>query len=507
VTDIERLYAELHCEGNLSKAKTKLNPKFYSSGELFSSGVLLGLSIPLLVLLLFVIASSPDTTSLPNFFRIFPVFRAVAAPALFSWLWGLNVLFWLKTKINYLYILEIDPESHVSYLTVFRLAAVLSVSWLMSFLFYVGAAKGHLRLLSIPVTYYPAMLVFVIVFIMVFPFNLLYRRARFGLFILFFQTLATPFGTLRFRHFLFADILCSMVRPMIDLGYTICWIVLGVWLHEDNDEGYATIKTITNRFIGPIASFLPFWIRLMQCLKKYHETRKPVPHLANAGKYFTSMVAIALATVNSLVYGEDTMSNVKIAWIVLIVISTIYSYVWDIVFDWGLGNKHSKNFFLRDTLLAQPIGIYYAVIIFDLFGRFFWATTLTPTERGLIQKDFFVFITASVEMARRAFWAFFRVEFETLSNAEQYRTFDFVPQLSTGRALFSEQHSPADDASVTSEYDSTPLKLRPASPVISPTINVPVKRRALSPMAQSQRQGGAGVLSEHDIEQGHFSVQ
>jgi hypothetical protein len=48
------------------------------------------------------------------------VFRAVAAPALFTWLWGLNVLFWLKTKINYLYILEIDPLSHVSYLTVFR---------------------------------------------------------------------------------------------------------------------------------------------------------------------------------------------------------------------------------------------------------------------------------------------------------------------------------------------------------------------------------------------------
>jgi len=144
------------------------------------------------------------------------------------------------------------------------------------------------------------------------------------------------------------------------------------------------------------------------------------------------------------------------------------------------------------------------VIIFDLFGRFFWATTLTPTERGLIQKDFFVFITASVEMARRAFWAFFRVEFETLSNAEQYRTFDFVPQLSTGR--YSEQHStPTDDASVTSEYDSTPLKLRSASPVVSPTINVPVKRRILSPVAQSQREGG--MLSEHDVEQGHFSVQ
>lgn len=147
---------------------------------------------------------------------------------------------------------------------------------------------------------------------------------------------------------------------MIDLGYTVCWIVLGVWLQEENDDDYATIKTITNRYIGPIASFLPFWIRLMQCLKKYHETRKPVPHLANAGKYLTSMIAIALATTNSLVYGEDTMSNVKIAWIVLIVISTIYSYVWDIVFDWGLGNRLSKNFFLRDTLLARPIGIYYA---------------------------------------------------------------------------------------------------------------------------------------------------
>lgn len=62
-------------------------------------------------------------SAVPNFFRIFPVYRAVAAPALFAWLWGLNVLFWLKTKINYLYILEIDPESHVSYLTVFRVGA------------------------------------------------------------------------------------------------------------------------------------------------------------------------------------------------------------------------------------------------------------------------------------------------------------------------------------------------------------------------------------------------
>jgi hypothetical protein len=69
-------------------------------------------------------------------------------------------------------------------------------------------------------------------------------------------------------------------------------------------------------------------------------------------------------------------------------------------------------------------------IILDLFGRFFWAFTLE--QSSLIRPDFFVIVVSSVEIARRAMWGFFRVEYETLSNYEQYRQFDLVPKLSTG---------------------------------------------------------------------------
>jgi hypothetical protein len=69
-----------------------------------------------------------------------------------------------------------------------------------------------------------------------------------------------------------------------------------------------------------------------------------------------------------------------------------------------------------------------AAIILNLFGRFFWAFTLEQST--FIRPDFFVIIVASVEIARRAMWGFFRVEYETLSNYEQYRQFALVPKLS-----------------------------------------------------------------------------
>jgi hypothetical protein len=430
MTEIERLYAENFTDGNMDKAKRRLNPSWYSGSELFTTGVLLGMAVPLFVLLLVVLIISPATTALPNFFQNFPVFRSIALPLVLCWLWGLSLFFWMKTKINYVYVLEIDPKTKISYLAVFRLAAVGTVMWMTAFLLYVGAAKGKLQLLSIPYNYYPALLVMLSLGLLVLPLNVLHRSARYGLFATLFQVLITPFGSLRFKDFFLADVLCSFVRPAIDLGYTGCWLGTGVWLSDGNNDStitkYAICQQVTIKYFNPIISYLPYWIRFLQCLRKYKETKRVFPHILNAMKYFTSIIAITFATVNSFVF-NDNWGYMKWIWIVAIAVSSVYSFLWDVCVDWGLGQWQSKNWLLRDVLLVGR-GYYYLAIVLDLFGRFFWAFTLEQTS--LIRPDFFVIVISTVEIARRAMWGFFRVEYETLSNYEQYRQFDLVPKFS-----------------------------------------------------------------------------
>jgi hypothetical protein len=47
-------------------------------------------------------------------------------------------------------------------------------------------------------------------------------------------------------------------------------------------------------------AFIPFWFRLMQCFRRFHET-KLVANLKNAGKYFTSM-SVQAVNVVAVVY-------------------------------------------------------------------------------------------------------------------------------------------------------------------------------------------------------------
>ena len=42
-------------------------------------------------------------------------------------------------------------------------------------------------------------------------------------------------------------------------------------------------------------NLLPFCVRFMQCLWKYHDTKCMFPHLVSAGKYASSIVAISVA--------------------------------------------------------------------------------------------------------------------------------------------------------------------------------------------------------------------
>ncbi|CAE7682352.1 PHO1-H4, partial [Symbiodinium microadriaticum] len=90
-------------------------------------------------------------------------------------------------------------------------------------------------------------------------------------------------------------------------------------------------------------------------------------------------------------------------------VTTAYCFYWDVVMDWGLGNRDVPYFLLRRELYFQPM-TYYTAIVLDLVMRLGWAILISPSQTYLQQH--LVLLLGCVELLRRFMWAVFRVEWE-----------------------------------------------------------------------------------------------
>ena len=86
-----------------------------------------------------------------------------------------------------------------------------------------------------------------------------------------------------------------MVKVFQDLLWTICFVASGDFLlSEAEHENKAHIHAWTQQFwykniAIPLICLAPLWFRFNQCLRRYLDTGKRMPNLANAFKYAMSM--------------------------------------------------------------------------------------------------------------------------------------------------------------------------------------------------------------------------
>jgi xenotropic and polytropic retrovirus receptor 1 len=168
---------------------------------------------------------------------------------------------------------------------------------------------------------------------------------------------------------------------------------------------------------------LPILWRLLQCLRRYRDTRD-YHQLINAGKYGTAL----LVTGSSAIRRAKPMIYTDIIWFLCVFAGTVYSFVWDVIKDWSLGSiRNVKHKFLRSELL-YPTAWYYTALIMNLGMRLMWTLTISPEAvRGTLHPDLFAYVLALVEMTRRAVWNMFRLENEQLNNCGNFRAIKEVP--------------------------------------------------------------------------------
>ena len=466
---MEQLYADWFCEGNLLQARAQMLPKvgdgLMMDWSQLRFGYRLGMCAVLAVWVCWdcvwqILVHGNETIGATP---AFPVFRACGGMLLIHWCWGISTFVWTRFRINYIYLFEFDPRNVNSSMGILNEAVEETLVFLLCMLCYYKSCIGALPNLC-PSGYYAAFLVGYTFKCMFFPW-----RIRKGLWETVGNVLTSPFRPATFYSTYIADVITSMIKILQDWAWTLVYLFSGDFMesehHYQKHPSHHLQATFAYTHVAiPLICLLPIWYRLMQCLRRYFDTSQRWPNLPNALKYSLSQTVTLFGTFHPLymynqqpggdthtvyTYSDDDddipspdgtsdtpvnimhlkkeMNLFQYFWISLFVVSSLYSFFWDVWMDWGLGRPEHK--FLGPRLMFPNVMWYYIAIFLDVFLRFLWVTSLVPPDSGAIFAfpNYLTALVMAAEIFRRTMWGFFRLEQEHRANTSGYRRVDFVP--------------------------------------------------------------------------------
>lgn len=134
-------------------------------------------------------------------------------------------------------------------------------------------------------------------------------------------------------------------------------------------------------------------------------------HLLNTMKYCSSLLVISVGAYPMLMgLARPEQSSF---FLLCAVFNSLYSFLWDVVMDWGLGQPKlpRRVAFLRHQLTYRPRKIYYVIIAVDFVLRIMWVTKWWDwMHRGV----HFKLVSQVAEVVRRIIWNFVRVEWQCI---------------------------------------------------------------------------------------------
>ncbi|KAF9677094.1 hypothetical protein SADUNF_Sadunf08G0072100 [Salix dunnii] len=422
---VEATFIKHFSNSNRSKGMRVLRPeaKRERHRTTFYTGFLFGCTVALLIALVLIIHVRKIMNEKGRILymeTMFPLYSLFGLIVLHMIMYAANIYFWRRYRVNYSFIFGFKQGTELGYrqvlLNSFGIAVLALCSVLLNLDMDMDPKTNDYRAFTelLPLN----VLIFLLI-ILLLPFNMFYRSARFFLLTCIFHCIAAPLYKVTLPDFFLADQLTSQVQSLRSLEFYICYYGWGDYKHRKNTCESSTVF-ITFSFIVAV---IPYWSRLLQCLRRLFEEKDPMQGY-NGLKYFLTIVAVCLRI--AYAHNKGSVGWRAIAWF-FSAIAAIFCTYWDLVFDWGLLQRHSKNRWLRDKLLVPYRSVYFGAMVLNVLLRFAWLQTVLDFQFPSLHEKTTIAIVASLEICRRGLWNFFRLENEQLNNVGKYRAFKSVP--------------------------------------------------------------------------------
>ncbi|XP_075082677.1 phosphate transporter PHO1 homolog 9-like [Nicotiana tabacum] len=352
--------------------------------------------------------------------NIFPLYSLFGYIVLHMLMYAGNIYYWRHFRVNYPFIFGFKQGTELGYRQVLFLASGLSVLALAAALSHLDMEMDpNTRSFETVIELIPLAVVFILLLITFCPLNIIYRSSRFFLIRCGWHCLCAPLYKVNLPDFFLADQLTSQVQAIRSLQFYVCYYVWGNFRTRSNKCQESSVYQI----LYIVVAIIPFWSRFIQCLRRLFEEKDSMQGL-NSLKYFSTIVALVMRTL----YAQKRGTFWRVMAASSSGITTVANTYWDIVIDWGLLQKNSRNRWLRDKLLVPHKIVYFVAIVLDIILRLVWMQlVLDFQELPFLHKKAMVAVVASLEILRRGMWNFFRLENEHLNNVGKYRAFKSVP--------------------------------------------------------------------------------
>ncbi|XP_018342999.1 PREDICTED: xenotropic and polytropic retrovirus receptor 1 isoform X1 [Trachymyrmex septentrionalis] len=423
--DIDRLIAETEAvvtrdleHGDRQRAMKRL--RVPPLGEQLSPWITFKVGLfsgAFIILFIAVILSAMRYKKKDNWTVLCRIYRGPLLMIEFLFLMGINVYGWRSSGVNHVLIFELDPRNHLSEQHIIEMATILGLVWSMSILGFLYSDT-----LGIPPFVQPMLFYALLALFLFNPTKTLRHEARFWTLRVLGRVFCAPFFYVGFADFWLADQLNSLHTVFLDFQYFVCFYIQNSSWTDVTDTDTCIMRELSMR---PFVVCLPAWFRFAQCLRRYRDTKETFPHLLNAVKYATSFFVVIFAYLHlthKKYYALSTENPYFYLWLTVSVVSSCFTYTWDVKLDWGLFDSSAgENKFLREEIVYSSPYYYYFAMVEDFILRFGWAFSLSLTEMGYIHADLMVSIVAPLEVFRRFVWNFFRLENEHLNNCGKFR--------------------------------------------------------------------------------------
>ena len=178
---------------------------------------------------------------------------------------------------------------------------------------------------------------------------------------------------------------------------------------------------------GEIIAIVFLMLRIIQQIKQGNKSK----YFGTSLPYATIKCSLGILTILMSIASFYTQDNAALGvWVTVALITTLYTYHFDLKHDWGLLAQGSHGFWgddreervpflLNSRISFQPF-VYYLIFFFNLFLRLAWTFTISTgvVEFLDIEKYVFTLIISFLEIIRRGVWNVIKIEREYLNKCE-----------------------------------------------------------------------------------------